>query len=189
MKKTTLAIFILLLSFVAANSQTSQWSGYYSKDFQFRISFPGDPKLFTEPLDAPELKRYTYIVGDDDLAYAVMVSDLHDHKTTAAGEQAKVVGFDLNSPELVRGIPGARLLGQKTLTIDGVAARELVEEKDGIYIKIRIMYNLGRVYEVAASVKSSLAADPETQNAITKFLDSFHFKSVDLSSMPYQEGL
>jgi hypothetical protein len=189
MKKTTFAIFFLLLSFVAASSQTSQWSGYYSKDFQFRVSFPGDPKLFTEPLDEPQRKRYTYLVGDDDLAYIVMVSDLHAKAKTAAGDEAKVVGFDLDSPGLRHGIPNARLISQRSFTIDGVPAREFVELKDGIYIRLRMTYNLGRVYEFGVAVKESLASDPETQDAITKFLDSFHFKSADLASMPYQEGL
>jgi hypothetical protein len=189
MKKTTFAIFFLLLSFVAASSQTSQWSGYYSKNFQFRVSFPGDPKLFTQTLDEPERKRYTYLVGDDDLAYMVMVSDLHAKAKTPSGDEAKVVGFDINDPRFLEGEPNARLISQRSFAIDGIPGREFVQVKDGIYIRMRLTYNLGRVYVVAASVKESLASDPETQDGMTKFLDSFHFKSPDLSSMPYQDGL
>jgi hypothetical protein len=189
MKKTIFAISFLLISFVAASSQTAQWSGYYSQNLQFLVSFPGDPKLFTESLDEPQRKRYTYLVGGEDLAYMVMVSDLHATTKDSAGHVARVVGFDINDPRFLEGLPDARLISQKSLVIDGIPGRELVELKDGLYIRIRLTYNLGRVYEVGASVKESLASDPETQAGITRFLDSFHFKSLDLSGMPYQEGL
>ena len=188
MKTSITAIIFVLLLVVAASAQT-QWSGYYSDEFQFRVSFPGDPKLFTQPLDKPTLKRYTYLVGNDDLAYMVMISDLHDSKTDASGHQVKVTGFDLNSPGLLQGMPNARLISQRSLTIDGVPGREFVEEKDELVIKIRMTYYLGRVYEVGAAVSRSLASDAATQSDITRFLDSFHFKNADLSSVNYQEGV
>jgi hypothetical protein len=189
MKKTTLAICFLLLSAVVASSQTSQWSGYYSKGFQFRVSFPGDPKLITENLDEPQRKRYTYLVGDDDLAYLVMVSDLHATAKTSTGDEAKVVGFDVNDSRFLEGMPNARLISQKPFAIDGIPGREFIQVKDGIYMRMRLTFNLGRIYMIGASVKESLASDPKIQEGMTKFLDSFHFKSPDLSSMPYQDGL
>ena len=170
-KKTTLAIFLLLMSAILASGfqTTIEWLKYTSVEGRYNVLLPQQPKLTTQDGTAAsgeKLKQYMAQAGDSDSFYFLAYFD-YDTGMTFSLDKAR--------DGVVEGVKGT-LLEQQAISMGGYSGREFKiaasNQNIDILMRVRVYDVAGRVYILQHLFRKSNDT-PKIAEKTTKFFDSF----------------
>lgn len=144
MHKTTLAIFLILVSVVLGFSQTeAEWIKFTPPEKSFSLSLPGEPELVVvpEPVKHNRYNRFEKGYG--------FVIEYFDNMQITGPEQ-----FLDSTRDGIVGAIGGKLTRETKISLAGVPGRELEfthDVKNGVEVfsRVKIYYQRGRLYSMA----------------------------------------
>jgi hypothetical protein len=170
-KKTTLAIFLLLMSTTLASGfqTTMEWMKYTSVEGRYNVLLPQQPKISTQDGTAAtgeKMKQYLAQAGDSASFYFLAYFD-YDTGMTFSLDKAR--------DGVVEGVKGT-LLNQQAISMGGYSGREFKiaasNQNIDLLMRVRIYDIAGRVYILQHLFKKS-DDSPRMAEKTTKFFDSF----------------
>jgi len=187
-KFTMLMLVALLCSSVTAqkpapakDDHASDWKEFSSAKGQFTVSLPGTPKEDISTVGTPlgPLKSHYFAVETDKFLYYVAYVDL------PAGPETPEETKEALDASRDRALANHRLISENDVTVDGIVARELLVDRNGLIMRGRFFYSKQRLYHVILSAppnvvfrdgKPSANAKDRTdlfEKTAAKFFDSF----------------
>jgi hypothetical protein len=187
-KFTMLLLVPLLCSSVTAqkpapakDDHASDWKEFSSAKGQFTVSLPGTPKEDISTVGTPLglLKSHYFVVETDKFLYYVAYVDL------PAGPETPEETKEALDASRDHALANHRLISENDVTVDGIVARELLVDRNGLIMRGRFFYSKERLYHVILTGstnvvfrdgKPSANAKDRTdlfEKTAAKFFDSF----------------
>lgn len=147
-----------------------EWKPVAPKDAGFRVSLPAQPEENKQTIKAAQgsitIRSFTLAVKDG--TYAVGVTEHAEAAVPAGQDQARLDQARDGAVQHAKG----RLRGETKITVEGRSGREiLITTETGQSLKIRLIADRNRLYQVMAVGGNRFLESPEA----TRFLESFRF--------------
>lgn len=165
----------------AKDDNVSGWKEFSSAAGQFTVSLPGTPKADIATVGTPfgSLKSHFFVLETGTFLYYVSYVDL------PAGPETPEENKEALDESRDRALANHRLISENDITLDGIAGRELLVDRNGLILKGRFFYAKQRLYHVILTAptnvvfregKPSPHAKDRTdlfEKTSAKFFDSF----------------
>lgn len=165
----------------AKDDNVSGWKEFSSAAGQFTVSLPGTPKADIATVGTPfgSLKSHFFVLETGTFLYYVSYVDL------PGGPETPEENKEALDESRDRALANHRLISENDITLDGIAGRELLVDRNGLILKGRFFYAKQRLYHVILTAptnvvfregKPSPHAKDRTdlfEKTSAKFFDSF----------------
>ncbi len=147
----------------APKNDASNWKEFNSTEGGFTVSFPGTPKTTVDEVDSNvgPVKTHVFTLEVDDLFFYISYAD-----SAAPAPKEREPTFDRIRD---RAVAGHRFLSENSITVDGIAGRELLIQREiDLIMRGRYFFAKGHLYFLIISARAKFAfrnGEPSTNTA------------------------
>ncbi len=154
-------------------SEDKKWNELISKQGNFKILFPGEPKYFVGNNNFTKENKFTeYKLETNFRTYSVGFGDFNNIEFITDEQREKI--YDITRDGFVKNAKGTPTNDNK-LQIGNVFGREITYEQENYLVTNRYFFKKNKFYQLITVVRKQLSQGTNIQEFGKKFLDSFQF--------------
>jgi hypothetical protein len=179
--RVAIVLLVTLVAITASCSKSSvktediqEWKTLISAEGHFEVSTPGELQPVSQSVNTQSrrLVMHAFTLNTPREFYTVTYIDY----PLVTSDPAMIErGFDGGRDRTLTN--GGKLVGERSISLDGIPGRELIVQDSNGLQKTRMYYLKGRLYQVSLAIKKA-TQDAEGMNRLTdatatRFFDSF----------------
>lgn len=154
-------------------AEDRKWIELVSKQGNFKILFPGEPKYFVGNNKFTKENKFTeHKLETNFRTYTVGFGDFNNIESITDEQREKI--YDITRDGIVKDAKGT-LINDNKLQIGNVFGREITYEQENYLVTNRYFFKGNTFYQLITVVKKYLSKGTNIQEFGKKFLDSFQF--------------